>query len=137
MVTGRRFEDAELGLLKDILAGIVWENGAVLYHIATDEVYLPFGHIDQRLVEAMEAAGVPLEYGRAIVSTRMPHDETAWDVLYKWGGDAVVVRNKGAVRILPSGATKGAGLERLLGLCGFSPRNLVSFGDGESDLSLL
>lgn len=39
--------------------------------------------------------------------------------------------------ILPAGASKGAGLERLLGICGYSPRNLVAFGDGENDLSLL
>jgi hypothetical protein len=58
-------------------------------------------------------------------------------VLSDWGGDAVVTHDKGTVRVLPPGTAKGAGLERLLGLCGFSPRNLVSFGDGEGDLSLL
>ncbi len=137
LVTGRRFEGAKLGSLKQVFTGIAWENGAVLHHTATDEVYLPFGHLDTRLTEAMEAAGVPLAYGRAIAFTGTPHDETAWHVLNEWGSDAVVVHNRGTVRILPSGATKGAGLERLLGLCGFSPRNLASFGDGESDLSLL
>ena len=49
----------------------------------------------------------------------------------------MVVQNKGALMILPSGASKGAGLERLLRLCGYSPRNLVAFGDAENDLSLL
>lgn len=137
MVTGRRFGDAELGSLKDFFAGVVWENGAVLHHTASDEVYLPFGHIDPHLVEVMEAAGVPLERKRAIVSTTTSHAEAVWHVLNEWGGDATVAHNKGSFRILPSGAAKGAGLERLLGLCGFSPRNLVSFGDGESDLSLL
>lgn len=39
--------------------------------------------------------------------------------------------------ILPAGAAKGSGLQRLLTICGFSPRNLVSFGDAENDLSLL
>ena len=137
LVTSRRFESIAMGSLEDAFAGIVWENGAVLYHTATNEVYLPFGQIDPRLVRAMEVAGVPLKYGRAIVSTRTPHTKTVWQVLNKWGGDAVVVHNKGTVRVLPPGAAKGPGLERLLGLCGFSPRNLVSFGDGESDLSLL
>jgi hydroxymethylpyrimidine pyrophosphatase-like HAD family hydrolase len=137
MVTGRRFGSAELGPLGDVFAGIVWENGAVLHHTTTDEVYLPFGQIDPRLVEVLKTAGVSLECGRAIVFTHAPYDEAVWHVLSAWGGDAIVVRNKGAVRVLPAGAAKGAGLERLLGLCGFSPRNLVTFGDGESDLSLL
>jgi hypothetical protein len=39
--------------------------------------------------------------------------------------------------VLPPGATKGAGLERLLALCGLSPRNLAAFGDAENDLSML
>jgi hydroxymethylpyrimidine pyrophosphatase-like HAD family hydrolase len=137
MVTGRRFGNAELGSLGDVFAGIAWENGAVLHHTITDEVYLPFGHIDPRLVEALELAQVPLEHGRAIVSTENSHDETVWQVLSDWGGDAVVTHDKGITRVLPPGTAKGAGLERLLGLCGFSPRNLVSFGDGEGDLSLL
>jgi hydroxymethylpyrimidine pyrophosphatase-like HAD family hydrolase len=137
MVTGRRFGNAELGSLEDVFTGIAWENGAVLHHTTTDEVYLPFGHIDARLVEALELAQVPLEHGRAIVSTGNSHDETVWQALSEWGGDAVVTHDKGITRVLPPGTAKGAGLERLLGLCGLSPRNLVSFGDGEGDLSLL
>ena len=39
--------------------------------------------------------------------------------------------------VLPPGATKGTGLERLLALCGLSPRNLAAFGDAENDLSML
>jgi hypothetical protein len=119
LVTGRRFGSAELGPLEDVFAGVVWENGAVLHHTTTDEVYLPFGHIDPRLVETLELAGVPLEHGRAIVSTKTFHDETVWQVLNEWGGDAVLVHNRGVVGVLPPGAAKGAGLERLLGLCGF------------------
>ncbi|MGD9317433.1 MAG: DUF5752 family protein, partial [Anaerolineae bacterium] len=90
-----------------------------------------------RLVDGLKEAGIPLERGRATVSTTTPHDETVWRVLNEWGGDATVVHNRGVVRVLPPGAAKGAGLERLLELCGFSPRNLVSFGDGEDDRSLL
>jgi hydroxymethylpyrimidine pyrophosphatase-like HAD family hydrolase len=137
MVTGRRFGHATLDASENIFAGIVWESGAVLHHTAANEVYLPFGHVDPRLVEALDRAGVPLRLGRAIVATRTPHDETVWHILNDWGGDAVIVRNRGEVRVLPPGTAKGSGLERLLTLCGFSPRNLISFGDGEGDLSLL
>ncbi|MGD8819995.1 MAG: HAD hydrolase family protein [Anaerolineae bacterium] len=137
VVTGRRFGEADLGPLEDVLSGIVWENGAVLHHTTANEVYLPFGQVDRRLVKAIEDAGVPLQYGRAIVTTQTPHDQTVWQVLNEWGGDATIVHNRGQVGVIPPGAAKGAGLERLLSLCGFSPRNLVSFGDGEGDLSLL
>ena len=137
LVTGRRFGHAELGSLEDRFSGIVWENGAVLHHTKTDEVYLPFGHLDRRLVKALGSAGVPLEQGQAIVSTSEVYDETVWQVLSDSGVDAVVTHDREMTRILPPGAAKGAGLERLLGLCGLSPRNLVSFGDGEGDLSLL
>ena len=137
LVTGRLTESVSLGALTDLFTGIVWENGAVLYDTANRETHLPFGQLDRRLVDALMAAGVPLEHGQAIVSTWSPHNETVWQVINEWGGDAAVIHNKGAVMILPAGAAKGSGLDRLLTICGFSPRNLVSFGDAENDLSLL
>ena len=137
LVTGRLTESVSLGALGDLFTGIVWENGAVLYDTANHETQLPFGQLDRRLVEALTAADVPLEHGLAIVSTWEPHKETVWRVINEWGGDAAIINNKGAIMILPAGAAKGSGLQRLLTICGFSPRNLVSFGDAENDLSLL
>lgn len=137
LVTGRLTESVSLGALGDLLTGIVWENGAVLYDTANRETHLPFGQLDRRLVEALSIASVPLDRGQAIVSTCAQHNETVWRVISEWGGDAAVIHNKGAVMILPAGAAKGSGLERLLTICGFSPRNLVSFGDAENDLSML
>ena len=137
LVTGRLTESVALGALGDLFTGIVWENGAVLFDTTSRETYLPFGRLDRRLVVALTAAGVPLEHGRAIVSTWAEHNDTVWRVINEEGGDVAVALNKGAVMILPAGAAKGAGLERLLTRCGFSPRNLVSFGDAENDLSLL
>jgi hydroxymethylpyrimidine pyrophosphatase-like HAD family hydrolase len=136
LVTGRQYETVDLGELQPIFAGIVWENGAVLQHVTADELYLPFGHVDARLITALEKAHAPLEHGLAIASTWTKHEATVWQLLSDTGSDAVIVHNKGALMILPPGAAKGPGLERLLELCGFSPRNLVSFGDGENDLSL-
>lgn len=137
LVTGRLTKSVSLGALGGLFTGIVWENGAVLYDSANHETHFPFRQVDRRLVEALVAADVPLEHGQAIVSTWFPHIETVWRVINEWGGDAAVINNKGAVMILPAGAAKGAGLERLLTICGFSPRNLVSFGDAENDLSML
>jgi hypothetical protein len=137
LVTGRRFQSIALGPLQNLFTGIAWENGAVLSRTATNEAYMPFGYLDPRLIEALESAGVLLEHGLAIVSTWSIHEPVTRHVLAQWGGGAGLFRNKGAVMIAPPGATKGTGLEHLLKLCGFSPRNLASFGDGENDLSLL
>ncbi len=137
LVTGRRFETVALGGLGDLLAGIVWENGAVLTHTASGETYLPFGQLDARLLKAIEEAGIPFERGLAIAATWTPHDQALWRILSAYGGSTSIEYNKSAVMVLPPGATKGAGLERLLTLCGLSPRNLAAFGDGENDLSML
>jgi hydroxymethylpyrimidine pyrophosphatase-like HAD family hydrolase len=137
LVTGRRFETVALGRLGDLFTGVVWENGAVLMHSGTGEVYLPFGQLDERLVAALVETAIPLERGLAIVATWAPHDQRVWQVLSAHGGGASVEYNKGAVMVLPPGAAKGAGLMRLLTICGFSARNLVAFGDAENDCSML
>ncbi|MBI3808374.1 MAG: HAD-IIB family hydrolase [Nitrospirae bacterium] len=137
LVTGRRFETVALGHLGSLFAGIVWENGAVLTHTASGETYLPFGQLDARLLKAIEGAGIPFERGLAIAATWTPHDQALWGILSSHGGSTSIEYNKSAVMVLPPGATKGTGLERLLALCGLSPRNLAAFGDAENDLSML
>lgn len=137
LVTGRRYETVDLGRLRELFAGIVWENGAVLSHTASGETYLPFGQLDPRLVKAIEEAGIPFERGLAIAATWTPHDQALWPILSSHGSSTSIEYNKSAVMVLPPGATKGTGLERLLTLCGLSPRNLAAFGDAENDLSML
>jgi hydroxymethylpyrimidine pyrophosphatase-like HAD family hydrolase len=123
LVTGRRTNSIQLGALQTCFAGIVWENGAVLSDRTSNELYLPFGHLDPRLVDALEAARVPLEHGVAIRATWVPHEETVWRILRETQSEAAIVHNKGALMLLPPGAAKGSGLERLLELCGFSRHN--------------
>jgi hydroxymethylpyrimidine pyrophosphatase-like HAD family hydrolase len=137
LVTGRCFESVPLGRVGELVTGVVWENGAVLAHTATGEVYLPFGQLNVRLLKALEEAAIPLKRGLAIAATTTPHDQTVWQILSAQGGGASVEYNKGNVMVLPLGASKGAGLERLLTLCGFSAHNLAAFGDAENDLSML
>jgi hypothetical protein len=137
LVTGRRYETVTLGHLAELFAGIVWENGAVLNHTASGETYLPFGQLDPRLLKAIEKAGIPFERGLAIAATWTPHDQALWRILSSHGSSTSIEYNKSAVMVLPPGATKGSGLERLLTLCGLSPRNLAVFGDAENDLSMM
>ncbi len=136
LVTGRRYETITLGDLGKLFIGVVWENGAVLAHMGTGELYLPFGQLSARLLRALEEHAIPFERGLAIAATWAPHDEAVWHVLTAQGG-GVVEYNKGAVMLVPPGAAKGAGLDRLLTICGFSSRNLAAFGDAENDLSML
>jgi hydroxymethylpyrimidine pyrophosphatase-like HAD family hydrolase len=137
LVTGRRYETVSLGHLAELFTGIVWENGAVLSHTASGETYLPFGQLDARLLKAIEEAGIPFERGLAIAATWTPHDQALWHILSSQGSSTSLEYNKSAVMVLPPGATKGSGLERLLALCGLSPRNLAAFGDAENDLSMM
>ena len=89
------------------------------------------------IAQGLEEAGIPLERGLAIAATWTPHDQALWGILSSHGGSTSIEYNKSAVMVLPPGATKGTGLERLLALCGLSPRNLAAFGDAENDLSML
>jgi hypothetical protein len=137
LVTGRRFQSLNLGDLYDVFSGIAWENGAVLCPTINNEVFMPFGYVNPHLIHELEYAGIPLEYGMSIVATWRHHEKDVSRVLRRSGGDVGVIYNKGSIMILPAGATKGTGLRDLLKLCGYSPRNLVSFGDGENDASML
>ena len=53
LVTGRRFETITLGHLGKLFLGVVWENGAVLAHMGTGELYLPFGQLSARLLKPL------------------------------------------------------------------------------------
>lgn len=136
LVTGRDYASIPLEALEDIFTGIVWENGAVLTRQPEPEIYLPFGQVDPHLVKMLEATGIPLEKGEAIVSSWSFHDQAIWQTLAEFSGDAAISHNKGAIMILPPGVNKGTGLERLLQMCEFSARNLVCFGDGENDMAM-
>lgn len=136
LVTGRNYRSLPLNPLQEIFDGIVWENGAVLSRQGASDIFLPFGQLDPNLISSLRKTGIPLEQGESIVSSWSFHEQIIWQSLTEYGGEATVSHNKGAVMILPPGANKGSGLERMLRICGLSPRNLVCFGDGENDLSM-
>ena len=79
--------------------------------------------------------GFPFETGEAIAASWVPHDQTIAKLLAKSGYPATIEYNKGAVMVLPQGATKGTGLLIALQELGYSPHNVVGCGDGENDRS--
>ncbi|MDY7079664.1 MAG: HAD hydrolase family protein [Chloroflexota bacterium] len=124
------------GPYADLCEAIVAENGAVVYFPRRDTVTLPFGSLSSAVLRRLNCLDVPLEQGQAIAATHVPHDEAILEALREAGGGAVVEYNQGAVMVLPPGATKGTGLRYALRELGYSPRNVVAYGDAENDRSL-
>ncbi|MGB3851977.1 MAG: HAD-IIB family hydrolase [Tunicatimonas sp.] len=137
LVTGRRLRAIpDLTFFEYICEAIVAENGAVLYFPSNDTVSLPFGELAVDVKKQLLALDIPLEVGMAIVATWTPHDREVIEILTKTGYAATVEYNKGAVMILPPGASKGSGLRIALHDLGYSPHNLIAFGDAQNDRSL-
>ncbi len=137
LVTGRRLEVlSEIGPFDDLFEAIIAENGAAVYFPRNDKVILPFGHLASEVVEQLEAADMPLERGMAIAATWVPHDKTVLEILAGTAYAATVEYNKGAVMILPPGATKGTGLLIALKELGYSAKNMLACGDAENDRSM-
>jgi hydroxymethylpyrimidine pyrophosphatase-like HAD family hydrolase len=137
LVTGRTLDTfASGGPFAETFEAIVAEDGAVVYFPRNDSVMLPFGRLAPELRKRLDALDIPLERGTAIDSTRLPHDEQVLRVLRETGGGATVEYNKGAVMVLPPGATKGTGLQVALQELGYSPRSVLACGDAENDRSL-
>jgi phosphoglycolate phosphatase (TIGR01487 family) len=137
LVTGRVLESfIGGGPYSDVCEAIVAENGAVVHFPKSAQVHLPFGRLSLQMVRAVEKLDIPLERGQAILSTHVPHDLAVLKLLHELRGGATVEFNRGAVMILPPGATKGAGLSFALRELGLSQRNVVACGDAENDRSL-
>lgn len=137
LVTGRRLDTfAADGPFAEVFETIVAEDGAAVYFTRNDSVVLPFGRLAPEVWQRLEERGIPLERGVAIASTWVPHDAVVAEVLRQTGGSATVEYNKGAVMVLPPGATKGSGLRIALQELGYSLHNVAVVGDAENDRSL-
>ena len=137
LVTGRCFDDLKaIGPFEEYCKAIVAENGALVYFPDNETLVMPFGQLANEVKDQLIASGIPLEIGKAIVATRVPHDKTVLEVLGKTNFAAIAEYNKGAIMVLPHGATKGSGLLFALNELGLSAHNMVSIGDAENDRSL-
>ncbi|MGQ9926775.1 MAG: HAD hydrolase family protein [Chloroflexaceae bacterium] len=137
LVTGRTLKTfTPHGPFTEVFDAIVAEDGAVVYFPHRDIVTLPFGRLNPALIDRLADLGVPLERGLAIVATYTPHDLVVLKVLHEVAGGATVEYNRGAVMVLPPGATKSTGLRYALRELGCSPRSVIACGDAENDRSL-
>lgn len=137
LVTGRRLSELDaIGPFDQICEAIVAENGAVVYFPRNAVVSMPFGHLAPEILQPLKKSGIPLDVGMAIAATWVPHDKEVLEVIADTHYAATVEYNKGAIMVLPPGATKGSGLKTALHELGYSPHNVVGIGDAENDRSL-
>lgn len=137
LATGRQLDYfLDQGPFNEVFESIVAEDGAVVYFPRRDAISLPFGRIPTSVIHRLEQLKIPLERGMSIVATRVPHDLAVLRVLREFSTGVTIEYNRGAVMLLPPGATKATGLAYALRELGFSPRNLVACGDAENDRSM-
>lgn len=137
LVTGRRLSVIpEIGPFYELCEAVVAENGATIYFPRNDTTVTPFGRLAPEVIHKLEELGKEVEFGVAIAATWVPHDREVLTILSETGYAATVEYNKGAVMILPPGATKGSGLRHALDELGYSARNVIACGDAENDRSM-
>ncbi len=117
LVTGREIDDLirtfpALG----VFYRIVGENGAVLYRPETGDSIAVAAAPPEDFVARLRREHVsPLSVGQVIVATRAPHETRVADAIRALDLALAVIRNKGAVMVLPRGINKGSGLRGALG----------------------
>ncbi|MEO5926288.1 MAG: HAD-IIB family hydrolase [Bryobacteraceae bacterium] len=139
LVTGRRLEDLlavcpHTGLFDYIVA----ENGAVVYDPRTREETVLGKRPPARFLARLRSLGVDqIDVGRVIIATWLPHHTAVLQAIQETGLELLVIFNKSAVMVLPSGLNKATGLDYALRKLGLSFHEAVGIGDGENDNSFL
>lgn len=139
LVTGRRLDDL-LSVCPHIALFdyIVAENGAVIYDPRTREERVLGRKPPIKFIERLHSLGVhPIEVGRVIIATWIPHHTAVLQAIQEMGLELLVVFNKSAVMVLPTGINKASGLDYALRKLGLSFHEVVGIGDGENDNSFL
>jgi hydroxymethylpyrimidine pyrophosphatase-like HAD family hydrolase len=114
---------------------IVAENGAVLLDADGARDLAPA--VDPDLAHALAHREVPFRTGRVVLACDACYAATALEEVGRLGLDCQLVRNRGALMVVPSGVTKGTGLVEALGELGVSRHSTLAVGDAENDLQLL
>jgi hypothetical protein len=93
--------------------------------------------VGPELTAALEARGVPLERGEVLLATSTAHDQVVLGEIARLGLEIQLVRNRGALMLLPPGVSKGTGLLEALAELGVSGHSAIGVGDAENDHSLV
>src|SRR5690606_29407623 len=79
----------------------------------------------------------PLDVGRVIVATWLPHHTAVMQAIQELGLELHVIFNRNAVMVLPAGVNKASGMDYALRRLGLSRHEVVGVGDSENDHSFL
>jgi hydroxymethylpyrimidine pyrophosphatase-like HAD family hydrolase len=138
LVTGRIFDSllASFPEAKLTFDAIVAENGGVIWLPGKGRraVAQP---VAGELGAALEARGIPVERGRVLLATLAAYDHIVLEEIARRGLEVQLVRNRGALMLLPPGVSKGTGLLEALAELGVSGHSTIAVGDAENDHSLV
>lgn len=139
LVTGRRLDNlVEVCSHLSLFDYVVAENGAVLYEPRTRREVLLGKRPPDQFIECLKTRGVqPLEVGRVVVSTWLPHHRVVLDAIQEAGLELQIVFNRSAVMVLPCGITKVTGVDYALRRLGLSFHEVVAIGDAQNDHSFM
>lgn len=137
LVTGRRLSDLR-HVLPDVderFDAIVAENGGVL---VIGGVARPLATpTDPALEDALTRRGVPVQAGDVLLACDAVHAVTVLEEVQRLGLDSQIIRNRGALMVLPAGVGKGSGVASALAELGISTHAAIGIGDAENDHALL
>jgi HAD superfamily hydrolase (TIGR01484 family) len=139
LITGRRLDNLRESC-PDLspFDYVVAENGAVVYEPFTRKETLLGNPPPAEFVERLRELGVnPLEIGRVIVATWMPHQNAVLQAIQESGLELHITFNRAAVMVLPAGVNKASGMVFALRKLGLSPHEAVGVGDSQNDHSFL
>ncbi len=139
LVTGRRLDELLAVFPRvTLFDSIVAENGALVYSPRTKETVLLGKPPPPAFVQRLKQLGVePIEVGRVIVATWLPHHTLVLQAIQEMGLELLIIFNKSAVMILPTGVNKATGLDYALRKLGLSFHEAVGIGDAENDHSFM
>jgi HAD superfamily hydrolase (TIGR01484 family) len=139
LITGRRVDDLvrvcpRIGLFDYIMA----ENGAVAYDPRTRDETVLAKAVPPAFVRRLKEMGVePIEVGRVIIATCLPHHTEVLDAIQEMGLDLQVIFNRNSVLVVPAGVNKASGMDYALRKLGLSRHEAIGIGNAENDHSFL
>lgn len=123
----------------DYFDAVVGENGAVLAQRDGSGVReeLLVAPLDPSICDRLRHRGLSVRQGRVILDMFADDEAVAAEELTAHGADCQLVRNRGALMVIPFGVSKASGLLEALRGFGLSRHNVIAFGDAENDAPLL
>ncbi|MBS0208008.1 MAG: HAD family hydrolase [Planctomycetes bacterium] len=139
LITGRRLDNLQESFPNlSLFDYVVAENGATVYDPRSREETLLADPPSPEFIDRLRELGVnPLDIGRVIVATWLPHHNAVLQAIQEMGLELLVVFNRAAVMVLPPGVNKATGMDYALRKLGLSMHEVVGVGDSENDHSFL